>query len=104
MADACSSKATGWIILSPIPQDQIKQTMKAFIDDVNLFIGKSHEVSKVAFFQLAQDNINCWHGILQATGGELNTKKCFWSDFQHSYDKHGNHHVHQQMPNDPHWY
>jgi len=40
MADAYSVKAHGWIIPSPLPWSQIKQTMKAFIDDVNQFIGK----------------------------------------------------------------
>jgi len=85
MADAYSSKAHRWCIPTPTPHPQLKQTMKAFINDVNLFIGKPANVSDATFLQEAQEDINCWHVILHATGGELNTKKCFWSDVNHSY-------------------
>jgi len=58
MAEAYSSKAHGWRIPTPIPQPQLKQTIKAFINDVNLFIGKLLEVSDDTFLQAAQDDIN----------------------------------------------
>jgi len=38
---------------------------------------------------MAQDDINCWHSILRATGSKLDTKKCFWSNFNLQYDSHG---------------
>jgi len=86
---------------SPTPHPQLKQTMKAFIDDVNIFIGKPANVSDATFLQEAQEDINCWHVILHATGGELNTKKCFWSDVNHSYNKQGTPHICQPMITNP---
>jgi len=41
MSDTYSEKAHGWILPSPTPHNLPKQTLKAFIDDVNLFIGKN---------------------------------------------------------------
>jgi len=39
MANTYSTTAHGWVFPSPTLHDNIKQTMKAFIDNVNLFIG-----------------------------------------------------------------
>jgi len=89
MATAYTSGANGWIIPSPSTNKTTKQDLKAFIDDVNLFIGKLEDKMEEEFLEMAQADINCWHGILRATGGELNTKKCFWSDFQLKYDLRG---------------
>jgi len=93
MADAYSFKAHRWQIPTPIPQHQLKQTMKAFINNVNLFIGKPLDASDNTFLKSVQEDINCWHRILCTTGGELNTKKCFWSDLNHCYDKQGTPHI-----------
>jgi len=70
-------------IQSPVPNENIKQDLKAFIDDVNLFIGQPDNKTEEEF-------LNRWHGILHAMGGELNTKKCFWSDFHLQFDTRGN--------------
>ena len=47
MSDAYSEKANGWTLPSPIPHNLPKQTLKAFLDDVNLFIEKTqhHRIS-----------------------------------------------------------
>jgi len=77
MADAYQEQAQGWIIPSPIPNDMVTLKMKAFIDDINLFIGQNNGISENKFYDIAQQDINRWHGILKATGGELNTKNAF---------------------------
>jgi len=64
MANTYSTKAHRWVLPSPTPHDNIKQTMKEFIDDVNLFIGKPHDMAETKFLQQAQADINQWHGIL----------------------------------------
>jgi len=90
MTNAYISKAHGWIISWLIPNKHTKQDLKAFIDDVNLFIGQPNNKTKEEFLDMAQSDINRWHGILRAMGGELNTKKCFWSDFHLQFDTKGN--------------
>ena len=90
MANAYSEKAQGWTIPSPSAQHSIRQDLLAFIDDVNLFIGKPDHTTEEEFLAIAQADINRWHGILRATGGELNTKKCYWSDFNLQLDDKGN--------------
>jgi len=89
LANAYTSDMHGWSIPSPIPTQSHRQDLKAFIDDINLFIGQPNNKTETEFLDMAQHDINWWHGILQATGGELNTKKCFWSDFQLQYDVFG---------------
>jgi len=89
MADAYSAGANGWTIPSPNNNAPIKQDMKAFIDDVNLFIGKPENTTETDFMEMAQADINRWHGLLRATGGELNNKKCFCSDFNLQFDTNG---------------
>jgi len=101
MADTYISKANGWMIPSPIPTEHTKQDLKAFIDSVNLFIGKPNQKTKDEFLEMTQADINRWHKILHATGGELNTKKCFWSDFNLQYDTKGNPSIQVKTPANP---
>jgi len=101
MIDAYQTKAHGWQIPSPVPQESITLTLKSFIDDINLFIGQTPNISETEFHTRVQQDINRWHGILKATGGELNTKKCFWSDFHLQYDTKGNPTIRPKTPNDP---
>jgi len=104
LADTYLQKANGWTIRSPFPNEQITQHWKAFIDDVNLFVGKPEDTTEEEFTQMAQTDINRWHGLLRTSGGELNTKKCFWSDFHLNYDKHGNPSLRTKTPQDPQLY
>jgi len=55
----------------------ITQTIKAFINDVNLLIGKHQHSTEEEFMTQTQHDINHWHRILSTTGRELNIKKCF---------------------------
>jgi len=105
MSDTYSQKANGWTLPSPFKNLTQKQMLKAFIDDVNLFIGQPQATSKQTFLSMAQADINwSWHGILQATGGELNAKKRFWSSVNFNYDKNGNPYIRQCKPINPQLY
>jgi len=98
MANAYTKKAHGWTIPSPSAQHPIRQDMAAFIDDVNLFIGKPNNVTEEEFLAIIQADINHWHGILRATGGELNTNKCYWSDFHLQFNNKGNPSLRKKTP------
>jgi len=104
MSDAYSQKAHGWTLPSPLKHPTEKQMLTVFIDDINIFIRQPQEINKSTFLSMAQEDINQWHGLLQATGSELNTKKSFWSDFNFTYDKNGNPHLRQREPTDPNLY
>ena len=101
MTAAYQTKAHGWKIQSPVPEESVNLTLKAFIDDINLFISQNPEVSEEDFLNIAQQDINCWHGILKAMGGELNTKKCFVSDFNLQYDPKGNPTIRPKLSTNP---
>jgi len=74
MANAYSSGVHGWSIPSPTQTPSLWQDLKAFIDDVNLFIGQPDNKTEKEFLDMVQQDINQWHCILQATRGELNNK------------------------------
>jgi len=49
----------------------------AFIDDTNLIVtDTSNDPMQVA--NKMQQSLQLWHGLLQATGGDLVPEKCFW--------------------------
>jgi len=64
MSDAYTESMHGWTITSPISSQPMTQTIKAFVDDVNLFISKPHNSTETEFLHKAQHNINHWHSIL----------------------------------------
>jgi len=101
LANAYQEHAHGWTILSPTAPEQLTQSWKAFIHDVNLFIGKPKTASEDKFLNMSQTNTNWWHGLLRATGGELNTKECFWSDFHLEFDQNGTPSIRTKTPDDP---
>jgi len=104
MATAYTTGAHGWTIPSPYQLDSHKQDLKAFINDINLFIDKTENTTEANFLTTAQANIDQWHGLLHATGGELNNKKCFWSDFQLKYNPNNTPSLCEWTPTDPQLY
>jgi len=89
MADNYSEAASRWTIHTPSNTGNLIQSLTAFINDVNLFVSQNSNISDHKFLTLAQQDIHRWQGILQSTGRELNTKKCFWSDFNPQFDQNG---------------
>jgi len=100
MASAYMKKAHGWTIPTPNTQTPIRQDLQAFINDVNLFIGKPNNMTDEEFLEIVQSDINWWHGILCATRGELNTKKCYWTNFHLQFDAKGNPSLCNKLPQD----
>jgi len=96
MADTYNKETHQWTIEPPDSTSPVTQSINTFVDDVNLFIRKQPDTTEEQFLYQAQQDIHRWHGILRTTGGKLNTKKCFWSDFHLEYDKKGNPTIHQQ--------
>jgi len=64
MADAYNEEAHKWKIESPDGTTPVTQSINAFVDDVNLFIGKKPDTTEELFLSQAQQDINRWHGIL----------------------------------------
>jgi len=78
MADAYVSKAQQWQIMPPNSNTPVTQTINAFINDTNLFIGQLPTQSDNEFQQAAQADTDRWHGLLHATGGELYIKNALY--------------------------
>jgi len=81
LENAYNKAAHQWTIEAPDGSPPVTQSINAFVNDVNLFIGKKPNDTEEQFLYQAQQDIHKWHGILRSTGSKLNTKKCFWSDF-----------------------
>jgi len=58
MANAYTSKANGWKIPSPLQNESTMQHLKAFINDVNLFIRQPEHMTEEEFLTKAQADIN----------------------------------------------
>ncbi len=98
----CVHRAITWLDNQcPQPNPHSKTRPQSFINDVNLFIGKLSTSTEEEFIAAAQEDIDNWHGILRATGGELNTKKGFWSNFDLQFDTQGTPSLCDHQPQDP---
>jgi len=49
----------------------------AFVDDMDLIVNDKQNTT-AAVMEKMQQSLTMWHGLLQATGGELVPEKCFW--------------------------
>jgi len=49
----------------------------AFVDDTDLIVTDVTNDAKQVFWKM-QNSLRLWHGLLQATGGDLVPAKCFW--------------------------
>jgi len=74
MTDAYNEEAHQWKIEPPDGTTPVTQSINAFIDNVNLFIGKKPDTTKEHFLSQAQQDIHRWHRILQTTRGKLNIR------------------------------
>jgi len=62
----------------------------AYMDDTNQLLGNDAMNSLDPLLPAAQDNIDLWQGLIQASGRTLNPTKCSWTPFLWRYDKLGN--------------
>jgi len=75
----CNSVSRGFVaqIICAMSKAKLKLAGLASVDDMDLIANDtSNEVNKVS--EQMQQSLSTWHGLLQATGGELVPEKCFW--------------------------
>jgi len=80
--------ATLWVVTSPDKSSKLKQGFDAFVDDTDIISATPVETNTDPI-PIAQRNLNVWHDILQASGGELNPMKCVWLHFDWTFDAKG---------------
>jgi len=65
----------------------------AYMDDTNQLLGNDDNNRLAPLLPAAQDNIDLWQGLIQASGGTLNPAKRHWTPFLWHYDQLGNAHL-----------
>ncbi len=98
LISAYHSIATPWIVVSPDKQQQIAQGFDAFVDDTDIISATPADTNSDPI-PIAQRNLNKWHDILKASGGELNPTKCVWLYFDWQFDTKGQPAIRKQKPN-----
>jgi len=98
LISAYQSVATPWHIPSPDEQQHIVQGFDVFIDDTDIITATPVHTNSDPV-PIAQQNLNLWHNILQASGGELNPSKCVWLYFHWTFDAKGHPSLTKHHPN-----
>jgi len=75
LIDAYHSQIQPWIISNPMLTITVIKSLKAFIDDVAMSVGGS-SVSLPELATQAEEQLQWWHDLIQASSGALNPKKC----------------------------
>ena len=76
---ACYNKAGhGSSIVSPMSGILIEFMGKIYVDDSNLLVFLANKFDCTKLMQVAQQSLDAWAGLLNATGGALNPDKCYW--------------------------
>jgi len=61
----------------PLSLQEVILTLMAFVDDTEVFLMiDDDDVEKL--IELADTTLKAWKGVLQATGGDMRSKKCAW--------------------------
>ena len=58
-----------------------------YVDDMDLLHMNQHFTSEASFFQQVQEATTYWAYILQATGGNLKPKKCYWYFLAYKFNR-----------------
>jgi hypothetical protein len=66
------------MITSPVSGTPIEFMGKIFVDDTDLLTMLQDTFSVTEILPIAQDNLDKWASLLIATGGALNSCKCYW--------------------------
>ncbi len=88
LIDAYHSQIQPWIIHDPTLTITVVKSLKAFIDDVAMSVG-GNSLSLPELVTLAQEQLQWWHDLIQASGGALNPKKCCCAIYTWKPDKLG---------------
>jgi len=86
---AYQSEATSWPIKSVIRDMLLVLGIDTFVDDTNMIHGAPGTASFSELIEVVQQNLDIWQGLLRASGGVFNAKKCSWTPFIWSYNKYG---------------
>jgi len=97
LISAYQSVATPWTIAPPDRSTQIQQGFDAFVDDTDIIAATPLQTNTDPI-PIVQRNLNKWHDILQASGGELNPTKCVWLYFDWKFDTKGRPSIRQWKP------
>ena len=68
----------GGYLTNPLSQETIHTMGAVFVGDTDLYTGGKDSVKSTKLWRQTQTNVNQWNNLLQATGGALIPKKCFW--------------------------
>jgi len=63
--------------------------LHAFVDDTNMVQGAHGTANFGELIEVVQQNLDLWQGLLHASGGALNAKKCSWTPFIWLFNKYG---------------
>jgi len=88
LISAYHTVVTPWVLTSPDKSNTIQQGFDVFVDDTGI-ISATPVDTNTDPIPIAQRNLNMWHKILQASGGELNPMKCVWLYFDWNFDAKG---------------
>ncbi|KAL7459566.1 hypothetical protein ACHAWC_011573 [Mediolabrus comicus] len=76
MLRAMHRKGHGVDVVCPISKTSSRQIGIFYVDDVNAWAGLGEHDDLMTTSGKGQESINCWGGMLQATGGALKGQKC----------------------------
>jgi len=96
---AYQSEAMSWQIKSVLRDMLLVLGLDAFVDDTNMIYGDHGTGNFSELIEVVQWNLNLWQGLLRASSGALNAKKCSWTPFIWMYNKYG--HAHLSIIPDP---
>ncbi len=76
LIDAYHTKVHPWSLCNPTLTLMIVKSLKAFINDVAMLVG-GDAPSFNQLIQRAQTQLQWWMQLIRASGGELNSQKCY---------------------------
>jgi len=88
LIDAYHEKIQPWCLQDPATTITILKSIKAFIDDVAMSVG-SPQLQFQDLTLRAEQQLQWWNNLLQASGGALNSQKCCCAIYQWEPDKYG---------------
>jgi len=92
LINAYHAEACIWQLPDPISTSTVPMGIDAYMDDTNQILGDD-STTLDSLLPDAQENIDLWQGLIQASSGTLNPTKCIWTPFLWEFDKSSNTHL-----------